>query len=127
MAWNDKRPMSPHLQIYDLPMTAKLSVLHRGTGAALMAGMLLLVITLAVAASGKDSWDAYQGLLFGWLGQLVLLGFTFALYYHFCNGIRHMWWDLGRGLDLSDTAKSGKVVLGVSVAMTVVTWLLALV
>ena len=50
MAWNDKRPMSPHLQIYDLPMTARLSILHRVTGAILMGGLLLVVVSLAVAA-----------------------------------------------------------------------------
>ena len=126
MACNDKRPMSPHLHIYDLPMTAKLSVLHRGTGAVLMAGMALLAISLAVAAGGQAAWDSYQGLLFGWLGKLVLFGFTFALYYHFCNGLRHMWWDLGRGLELGDTAKSGTIVLGASAGLTVITWLIAL-
>ena len=125
MAWNDKRPMSPHLQIYDLPMTARLSVLHRGTGAALMAGMVLLVIALAAAAGGESSWESARGFLFSWFGKLVLFGFTVSLYYHFCNGIRHMWWDLGRGLGKADTEKSGKVVLGGTAALTVITWLLA--
>lgn len=126
MAWNDKRPMSPHLQIYDLPVTAKLSVLHRGTGAALMAGLFLVVISLAVAAGGESAWDSMRGFLFSWFGKLVLFGFTAALYYHFCNGIRHMWWDLGNGLELSDADKSGKLVLGGTAALTIITWLLAL-
>ena len=125
MAWNDKRPMSPHLQIYDLPMTARLSVLHRGTGAALMAGMVLLVIALAAAAGGESAWEGARGILFSWFGKLVLFGFTVSLYYHFCNGIRHMWWDLGRGLSKAETEKSGKVVLGGTAALTVITWLLA--
>jgi len=126
MAWNDKRPMSPHLQIYDLPMTARLSILHRITGAILTGGLLLVVVTLAVAAGGETSWDGYRGLLFGWFGKLVLFGFTFVLYYHFCTGIRHLWWDLGRGLELSDNERSTKVVLGGSAALTVITWLVAL-
>lgn len=126
MAWNDKRPMSPHLQIYDLPITARLSVLHRGTGAVLFAGMVLLVIALAVAAGGEASWETARGILFSWFGKLVLFGFTVSLYYHFCNGIRHMWWDLGRGLELSDTDKSQKVVLAATAALTIITWLLAL-
>lgn len=126
MAWNDKRPMSPHLQIYDLPLTARLSVLHRGTGAVLMAGLFLVVITLAVAAGGESSWEAWRGFLFSWFGKLVLFGFTASLYYHFCNGIRHMWWDLGNGLELADTEKSQKIVLGAAAALTIITWLLAL-
>ncbi|CAG0912183.1 unnamed protein product, partial [Cyprideis torosa] len=117
MAWNDPRPMSPHLQIYDLPTTAKLSVLHRGTGAALMAGMVLLVIALATAAGGEAAWQTGRTILFSWFGKLVLFGFTVALYYHFCNGIRHLWWDLGRGLDKASTEKSAKVVLGGTAAL----------
>lgn len=126
MAWNDSRPMSPHLQIYDLPITARLSVLHRGTGAALVAGMILLVIALAVAAGGESSWETGRGILFSWFGKLVLFGFTVALYYHFCNGLRHLWWDLGRGLDLASAEKSGKAVLIGTAVLTVITWLLAL-
>ena len=126
MAWNDKRPMSPHLQIYDLPTTARLSILHRITGAILMGGLLLVVVSLAVAAGGETSWDNYRGLLFGWFGKLVLFGFTLVMYYHLCTGLRHLWWDLGRGLELSDNVKSTKLVLGTSAALTVITWLIAL-
>ncbi len=126
MTWNDKRPMSPHLQVYKLPLTAKLSVLHRGTGAALSAGAVLMVWVLAAAAGGEDSYAAMHGFLASWFGMLVLFGFTFALYYHFCNGIRHLLWDIGKGLDLESSEKSAKVVVGATAALTVLTWLVAL-
>ena len=126
MSKNDSRPMSPHLQIYDLPMTAKLSVLHRGTGAALSAGMILLVIALVAAANGESSWNSMQGFLSSWFGYLVLFGFTATLYYHFCNGIRHLVWDMGKGLELSEVEKSGKVVLVATAVLTCVTWVIAL-
>lgn len=125
MSWDDKRPMSPHLQIYKLPLTAKLSILHRGTGAALFAGLILMVLVLVSAAGGADSWQSMQGFLSSWFGKLVLFGFTFALYYHLCNGIRHLAWDMGKGFDLKDAALSGKIVIGASVALTILTWLLA--
>jgi len=126
MTWNDKRPMSPHLQVYKLPLTAKLSILHRGTGAALSAGALLMVWVLAAAAGGEESYAAMHGFLASWFGQLVLFGFTFSLYYHFCNGIRHLLWDIGKGLDLESTEKSAKVVIGATAALTILTWLVAL-
>ena len=126
MSKNDSRPMSPHLQIYDLPMTAKLSVLHRGTGAALSAGMILLVIALVAAANGESSWNSMQGFLSSWFGYLVLFGFTATLYYHFCNGIRHLMWDMGKGLELSEVEKSGKVVMVATAVLTCVTWVIAL-
>ncbi len=126
MTWTDKRPMSPHLQIYKLPMTAVLSVLHRGTGAALGLGGLLIVWILARAAGGEESFAAASWVFSSFLGRLVLFGFTAALYYHFCNGIRHLLWDAGRGLDLESTRKSGYIVVGACIALTLVTWLVAI-
>ncbi|PID44476.1 MAG: succinate dehydrogenase, cytochrome b556 subunit [Proteobacteria bacterium] len=126
MSKNDNRPLSPHLQIYDLPATAKLSVLHRGTGAAMTMGMILLVIALAAAANGESSWNVVQGLLSSWFGYLVLFGFTATLYYHFCNGIRHLMWDIGKGLEKHEVKKSGPIVLAATGVLTCATWVVAL-
>jgi len=125
MSWNDKRPMSPHLQVYDLPMTARLSILHRGTGAVLYLGMVLMVAVLAAAAGGENAWSLMHRLLGSWFGYLVLLGFTFSLYYHFCNGIRHLVWDTGHGLEKSSLTRSGQMVLVASVILTLLTWAIA--
>ena len=126
MSQPDNRPLSPHLQIYDLPVTAKLSVLHRGTGAALTGGLILLVLALAFAASGADSWATMHGLLSSWFGYLVLFGFTAALYYHFCNGIRHLMWDMGKGMELDQLDKSATFVLAATGVLTCLTWVIAL-
>lgn len=126
MSKNDSRPLSPHLGIYDLPVTAKLSILHRGTGAALSAGMILLVIALVAAANGESSWNTMQGFLSSWFGYLVLFGFTATLFYHFCNGIRHMMWDLGKGLEKHEVNKSGPIVLAATGVLTCLTWVIAL-
>ena len=125
MSWDDKRPMSPHLQIYDLPLTAKLSIVHRGTGAVLFIGLILMVWVFAVAANGEASWQVMHSFLSSWFGKLVLFGFTFSLYFHLCNGIRHLLWDIDKGLALVDANKSNLIVLGGSVVLTVLTWLIA--
>ena len=126
MAWNDKRPMSPHLQIYKLPLTAMMSVLHRGTGVALSVGSLFLIWVLAAAASGPESFATVQAVMSSWFGYLVLFGFTATLYYHLCTGIRHMIWDLGMGLDLESNEKSAKALVAAAVILTVLTWIVAL-
>jgi len=126
MSNKDNRPLSPHLGVYDLPMTAKLSVLHRGTGAALTAGLILLVIALAAAAGGESSWNTMQSFLSSWFGYLLLFGFTATLYYHFCNGIRHLLWDMGKGLEKSDQTQWGTVVLAATGVLTCLTWVIAL-
>ncbi len=126
MSQTDKRPLSPHLQIYKLPITAKLSVIHRGTGVVLSIGLILLAIVLASAASGETAWASMNWFLSSWLGYLILIGFTASLYFHFCNGIRHLFWDAGKGLDLESAEKSAYGVLIATVALTVFTWVIAL-
>ena len=92
---NSKHPTSPHLQIYRLPLTALLSITHRITGVILSFGCLLLVWILAAAADSPAAYEAFVPHLSAWYGQLFLLGFVFALYLHFCNGVRHLIWDAG--------------------------------
>lgn len=125
MPWNDQRPMSPHLQIYRLPLTALLSVLHRATGAALFLAMLIMVLVLLALASGEQYWTVMHNILSSWFGLIVLIAMTFSLYYHLCTGIRHMIWDLGLAMEKHSLKKSGVLVLFSSVFLTLITWLIA--
>ncbi len=120
------RPLSPHLQIYKLPMTAKMSISHRASGAALSLGTLLLVYWLAAAAAGPEAFARAQGIVGSFLGQVILFVFSYALFYHMCNGIRHLFWDAGRGYDLKTTDASGYAVLAVSAALTLLVWIIAI-
>lgn len=127
MSWDDKRPMSPHLQIYDLPLTAKLSILHRGTGAVLFIGLILMICVLLAAANGAESWQSMHSLLSNWFIQLVLFGFTFSLYYHLCNGIKHLLWDIGKGFDDHQNINKSMTIVAAAAALTLLTWVIALV
>lgn len=113
------RPLSPHLQIYRLPLTAVLSITHRITGVGLALGALALVAWLAAAAAGPAWFADAQALAGSWLGQVILLGFVWALSYHLANGIRHLFWDAGFGYEIDDARTSGIAVLVVSVVLTV--------
>jgi len=125
MAWNDSRPMSPHLQIYKLPPTAMMSVLHRGTGVVISIGTLFLVWILAKAAMGAETFETTQNVVSSWFGYLVLFGFTFSLYAHFCNGIRHLLWDVGYGFDVSKANTGAMFSFGAAIALTILTWIVA--
>lgn len=116
------RPLSPHLQVYKPQLTSVLSITHRGTGVVLALGLLLLVYWLMALASGPEAFAFAQGVLGSWLGQLVLLGFTFALFFHMCNGVRHLFWDVGMGFELETAYASGWAVVVVSVLLTVLVW-----
>lgn len=119
------RPLSPHLQIYRLPLTAITSICHRGTGVALSAGTLLLVWWLMAAAIGGAYFDLVQGIMGSWIGLLVLFGFSFALFFHLCNGIRHLFWDAGYGFEIATADMASKLVVAAAAVLTVLAWILA--
>lgn len=94
-----RRPLSPHLSIYRPMLTMLMSIAHRVTGAALYLGTILLVWYLLAAALGGAPFATAAAFLRSILGQLILLGFTFAFLHHFFGGVRHLIWDSGYGFD----------------------------
>ena len=108
------RPLSPHLQIYRPELTSVLSILHRATGVFLCLGLALLIYWVVAIASGPECYASFARIAGSWFGALVLLGFAFSLLFHLANGVRHLVWDLGRGLDLATSAASGWTVVAVA-------------
>jgi succinate dehydrogenase / fumarate reductase cytochrome b subunit len=119
------RPLSPHLQVYRPQLTSALSIFHRISGVALGIGTLLLVWWLTAAAGSPRAFAAAQGFIGSWFGLILLFGWTAALFYHFLNGIRHLWWDTGRGLAIDQVEQSAKAVLAGTAGLTVLAWLIA--
>ena len=122
MAEARTRPLSPHLQVYRPQLTSILSILHRATGFALAVGTLFLAWWLIAAALGPDAYAVVEAFYGSWLGTIVLLGFSFSLMYHLCNGIRHLVWDAGRGLDLPSAYGMGWAVVVGSLVLTALAW-----
>ncbi len=117
-----KRPLSPHLQVYKLPLTALMSVSHRATGAGLAIGTILVAAFLIAAASGEDSYNMVMNVATSVPGQIVLFLWSAALYFHMCNGIRHMFWDMGKNFDKKSANRSNYFVLIMAFLLTGVTW-----
>ena len=118
----NERPLSPHLGIYKPEWTMVLSITHRITGAGLAGGVLLMVGWLLALASGQEAFDAGQAFIGTWFGRLLLFGWTWALFFHFCNGIRHLGWDIGWGFELDAARNTGYLVALASVGLTVLAW-----
>lgn len=116
------RPLSPHLSIYRWPVTMVSSILHRATGIAMAAGFVLFAVWLAEVASGPDAYAAFAGAMGSTFGKLLLIGWSWAFFYHLSNGIRHLVWDTGRGLEKEQATASAWFVIVVSVVLTVVFW-----
>lgn len=122
-----RRPLSPHLQVYDmLQMTSALSISNRVTGAVWGVGLVFLVWWLVAAASGPGAYATLQGFM-GTVGIPILMGLTAAVWYHTLGGIRHLLWDWGWGFDIPTTYRTGWAALIGTAVLTAITWLVMLV
>ena len=107
----NQRPLSPHLGVYKFMYTMTLSILHRITGVAVSVGFLVMAWWLMALASGPDAYVRAVECLRTPIARLVLAVFALCFIYHFCNGIRHLVWDTGRGLERAQARNSGRVVI----------------
>lgn len=121
------RPLSPHLQIYKPQITSVMSISHRISGVALAVGTLLLTYWLVAAAIGPSAFATAQAVIGSPIGYLALFGWTVALFYHLCNGIRHLLWDAGWGFELPQVYRSGYIALGAAGGLTLLAWVLGFV
>ena len=117
-----KRPVSPHLQIYRLTLSMVMSGLHRITGLALCAGMVMLTWWLLAAAAGQNAYGTFEGFASSWIGKLILFGFSWALLHHMVGGLRYMIWDLGYGLGPEEREWLVRANIIGSIALTVLLW-----
>lgn len=119
---NPDRPLSPHISIYRWPVTMVSSILHRATGIALTAGFIVLVAWLFDTASGPESYAVFTAVMGSAVGQLLLVGWSFAFFYHLANGVRHLVWDTGRGFEKSQANASAWFVIILAVVLTAAFW-----
>ena len=116
------RPLSPHLGIYRWQITNTLSILHRMTGVVLSIGSIFLAAWLWAAAYNGEYFHAWQEFFRGPVGLFMLFGWTAAFYYHLGNGIRHLFWDAGKGFDIPTVTKSGIANIAFVIVATLGTW-----
>jgi succinate dehydrogenase / fumarate reductase cytochrome b subunit len=119
---NSGRPLSPHLSIYRWPVTMTLSILHRVSGVALSVGLIALAWWLVAASGTPAHYRAFVELTQSWPGQLLLIGWSAAFFFHLANGIRHLVWDFGRGFELPQARASAWFVLLVTALLTAGFW-----
>lgn len=119
------RPLSPHLQVYRLPLTGIVSITHRMTGVMLSMGLVLFVCVLIAIASGEDVFLAMQGFMSFWLFKLVYWGFIYAMFFHLCHGTRHLIWDIGKTFDRDTLDKYALYELIASASLTLITFVMA--
>lgn len=115
------RPLSPHLQVYRPQITSLSSILIRVTGLGMVAGILLAVWWLLAAAVGPQYFATANAVATSWFGDLVFTGAMWAMWYHYLGGLRHLYWDAGKGLDMPTVNMLGWGMVIGSVVLTVLT------
>ena len=121
-----KRPLSPHLQIYKPQLTSFTSILHRATGIFLYIGVLAMAwavvhyayqVDIEMDGGEADCYCPWKNVL-KYVFYLVILGWVFSLYYHLCNGIRHLFWDIGKGYEINVAKRNALLVIFISLILT---------
>lgn len=123
------RPISPHLSIYKPQITSTLSIFHRISGTVLGLALIAVIVLLKLYTFFGTNYTVYSVLNWldessSWVSATIFFILLLSFYYHVCNGIRHLFWDFGYGFDLKRLYRSGYIVLGISFALTVITWIL---
>lgn len=119
----DKRPLSPHLQIYRPMLTTVMSIVHRITGCALYFGIILLVWWLIAGAISAEYFAMTQAVFGHWLSKIILFGFTWALIHHMLGGLRHLLWDTGHGFRLPTVEFLARANIILSIVLTLALWI----
>lgn len=117
-----QRPLSPHLQIYKRQVQMMSSITHRATGIALSVGSLLVVAGLMSLAAGEASFNHFRAIIDSPIGIILMLGWTWAFFYHLCNGIRHLVQDAGAGYEIPQFIFSSWLSIAGSIVLTVLVW-----
>ena len=117
-----QRPLSPHLQVYRWQVQMMTSIVHRATGIALAVGGLLVVCGLLQLAAGEEGYDSFKGVIGSPVGMVLLFGWSWALFYHLCNGIRHLIQDAGLGYQIPQFVRSSWLSVAGSIVLTLACW-----
>ena len=117
------RPLSPHLQVYRLPLPALMSISHRASGVVMSTGTVLVALWLVMLAAGENTFNIAQQFVSHPIGKLVTFGYSMALFYHACNGIRHLFWDAVIGLDIPSIYRTGYLTIFLAILFTLTFWL----
>jgi succinate dehydrogenase / fumarate reductase cytochrome b subunit len=114
----DQRPLSPHISIYRPQITSILSILHRFTGISLIIGAIAFCMGFLAFALGESYWRSFCDVWHMIGGSFWQWCIIFSLHFHAFNGIRHLFWDMGKGFDLTTLTRTGYIIVGLSVFLT---------
>jgi len=115
-------PLSPHLSIYKFKLSLLMSIAHRITGGALYFSMLIFLFFLVSLSSGASAYELFSSIIGTWIGKLVILGITWAVFHHMLGGLRHFLWDMVKGFEVKTVDKLATITLLGGIVLTIIYW-----
>ena len=122
---DSKNPLSPHLQIYRWQVSSLVSITHRITGILNLLGLIFICAWISSAGIGENFFESFSVFLKSFIGEFILIGFTWSMSFHLLSGLRHLAWDLGYGYEIKTANISGIIVIIFSLILTTMFWLFA--
>ena len=115
-------PLSPHLSIYKFKLSLLMSIAHRITGGALYFSMLIFLFFLVSLSNGSSGYELFSSIIDTWIGKLVILGITWAIFHHMLGGLRHFLWDMVKGFEVKTVDKLATITLLGGIVLTIIYW-----
>jgi len=115
-------PLSPHLSIYKFKLSLLMSIAHRITGGALYFSMLIFLFFLVSLSSGASAYELFSSIIGTWIGKLVILAITWALFHHMLGGLRHFLWDMVKGFEVKTVDKLATITLLGGIVLAIIYW-----
>lgn len=121
-----EKPISPHLTIYKPQISSVLSILHRVTGVINFVGIIAItwVFVFSVYFASEEFNVILCAFYEHFLGKIVLIGWSYSLFFHAFNGIRYLFWDFGMGFDLKVMHVTGWLSIMFATVLTVICWMI---
>ena len=121
---DSKNPLSPHIQIYRWQVSSLVSIVHRITGILNLLGLIFICAWISSVGIGENFFESFSVFLKSFIGEFILIGFTWSMSYHLLSGIRHFFWDLGHGYEIKTANFTGIIVILGSLVLTIILWMI---
>ena len=119
----NKKPLSPHIQIYRWHISSLVSISHRITGIINIIGITFICLWVSLLVFGESNYDIIKSFLNTMIGKFIILGLTWSFSFQILSEIRHLIMDLGYGFELKTTRVTGILVIFGSIILTIAFYL----
>ena len=120
----NKKPLSPHIQIYSWNISSLISISHRITGVINILIFTLICLWIGLLMLGESNYEYIKFFLQSYFGKFLILCLTWSFIFQILSEIRHFFWDFGYGFELTTSKISGLFVIFGSFILTVLIYLI---